>query len=115
MANMTCLITGRERRYGKVIFSQVSVCHSVQGDPHVAVTHDALRHGYPPTLNTKHGTYLAPPHTRHGTYLSPLPYQAWDLPPATDILWSSLETCSNCPLKDLPIPSPPIDHEPPKI
>ena len=58
---------------GRECFHKVSVCHSVQGSAHVTITHDALGHGYP--LHTRHGTH---PH-----------------PPATDIRWLSLETCSN--------------------
>ena len=31
-----------QRRSGKLMFSQMSVCHSVQGVPYVTITHDAL-------------------------------------------------------------------------
>ena len=35
-------ITSRQQNWGKVMFSQVSVCHSVWGSPHVTITLDAL-------------------------------------------------------------------------
>ena len=49
----------------------VSVCHSVQGNLHVTITHYALGHGYPLWIPD----------------MGPTPS------PTTDIWWSSLETC----------------------
>ena len=37
-----CIFTARQRSCGKVMFLQVSVCHSVQGAPHVKINHDVL-------------------------------------------------------------------------
>ena len=60
------IITARQRSFGKVIFSLVSVCS--HGSHHVTITHDAWC-----------------------IDLRPSPA----LPPARDIWWASLKTCSN--------------------
>ena len=62
------------------MFSQMSVCHSVQGVPYVTITHDALDLTVSPPLVPRL------PHIRPGT---PHP------PSATDIWWPTLETFSN--------------------
>ena len=36
------IFTARQRSCRKVIFSHVSVCHSVHRGPHVSITHDVL-------------------------------------------------------------------------
>ena len=42
--NISNIITNHQRSCGKVMFSQASVCHSVQGEgrSHVTINHDAL-------------------------------------------------------------------------
>ena len=42
------IIIARKRICRKVMFSHVSVCHSVQGGPHTTITYDTLGHRYLP-------------------------------------------------------------------
>ena len=60
--NLTVIFTAHKRSFGKVIFSQVFVCHTAQGSTHVIIIHDALGHGKPPphptTTDTRHGNLL---------------------------------------------------------
>ena len=60
------VITIRQRSCGKVMFSVVSVHHSVQGGSYVTITHDAL------DFNVQ------------GLFPPPIP-RPWALPHATDI------------------------------
>ena len=64
------LIIPSQRSCGKVMFSQMSFCHSVQGVPHVTVGHDALDFTLqgPPTS----------PDMGLGTLSGPAP-QSWDI------------------------------------
>ena len=83
-------VTARQQSCGKVMLAVMSVCLSfcLEGS-HVTIAHDALDL-----------TVLPPPH--------PGPFQTWEMgtprlpsdmehenPPATDIWWPSLLTCSN--------------------
>ena len=76
------IISAHQRSCGKVMFSLMSVCLSVHRRQglHVTITHDVLDIIVQPS-----------PH--------PLGIRPWPLkpqpPPASDIWWSSLKTCSN--------------------
>ena len=111
MANMTCvLLPAANEPAGKVIFSQVSVCHSVQGDPH-----DALGHWHPPPLDTRHGAYPPPSLPDMGPTSPPIP----DMGP-TPCYWHLVvitRDLFNLFTWEPTHPSPPShgsDHEPPK-
>ena len=95
--SLTCY---RQLRCKKVMFSQVSVCHSVQGEgrSHVNITCDA----FDLTVQGPLDYPAPPPHPPH-THMgpgdsSPAPsgHGTWGCPhtPASDIWWTSLETCS---------------------
>ena len=72
----TDFVTARQRSWGKVMFSFVSVCS--QGGPHVTIT-----------------IWCIGPHYAGTPGSTPPPgHQTWDPPSATDIWWPSLETCS---------------------
>ena len=81
------IFTTRQRSWGKVMFSVVSVC-SQEGGSHVNITHDTLDltvHAFP--RPPRHQTWESPrPHPpgplniRHGTLLAPSPK-------ASDIWW----------------------------
>ena len=66
------------------------VCDSIQRGPLVTITHDAMN------LTVQSPTGPRSLDIRPGT---PSPST---LPPATDIWWSILETCSNCSLEEPP-------------
>ena len=92
----SCIITSRRRSCGKVMFSQVSIIllRGEEGDPHVAITYDALGPS-PLPLDTRQKTYLP---LFWIPDIGPLP-SPWiaDRRPTSlpDICWSSLETCSD--------------------
>ena len=84
--------TAHQRSFGKVMFSQVSLCHSVnRGFP---CDHYPWCIGphctWSPCPVPQHGTslYRDPTSSRHGTSL-------YRNPSPSDILWPSLEICSN--------------------
>ena len=80
------VFTTRKWSWGKIMFSLVSVCHSVLRGCIVTITHNASGHGYPLPKTWDLGTYSPPflltsgeHHWRHGTYPNP-PDIWWLLP-----------------------------------
>ena len=83
------IFNARKRSCGKVMFSVMCVCQSVQGDPHVTITNDALDITVQdPLLWPKSRRHETPPSRpcppRHGTMGSPHPqspeHETWDPP-----------------------------------
>ena len=88
---MLNIATSRQRSRGKVTFSGVSVHHSLQGEEGSTCDH------YPWSFGT-HCTGpqpCPPPDKGHGTPQAPDPAPSPEPAPASDIWWSSLETCLN--------------------
>ena len=92
------IITARQRSCGMIMFSVVSVCHSVHQvgwGSHVTIIHDALGPHHPRAPIPNVGPQ-EPPLSLGLTPLDTRPYCKAPLPvPASDIWWSSLESCSS--------------------
>ena len=94
---------------GKVIFLLVFVCsQGKHGVPHVTITYDALYLSVqspptlPPPLDIRQRIYPPPALSPWTSYMDPCRFPldirhgtTLTLPPASDIWWASLETCSN--------------------
>ena len=82
--------TTRQRSCWELMFSQMSVCHSVQGGSHVTNTHDSLDLTvHPATDMGPHSTGTSPAVTSGGHHWGPVQTcSLQNLPPtSTDIWW----------------------------